>query len=363
MDIQLVLVPLRDDSVMELTQASMQGNVAAVEEILQRPQDPNQRTLNRTAISIAASSRRTEVVGLLLEALANPNEVDDTEIPVLVHACHEGMSDVVSLLLQAKACPDLSEKFGSSALFCASMGGHTNCVQMLLQARADMDKADVDGLTALQNHEVTMPLGVRVRMNFGYNAELAGSELLRCLPELRAAPNTATNGATAVWVAADRGHAEALSLLLDARATADLADRTGTPPLLSACRRQDVRIASILLAGMADPNVADSRGTTALIDASDANRLNMVNFLLEAGAGTDCADVNGETALMRAAKQNNHLRVVNALLGAKADASLADKAATTPLMHAASDGQTDMVRSLLEAAAPPDAPIRMTRRL
>ena len=120
-DIQLVLLnfcPASSTQVAALRDAASSGRTSEVENILQRPQDPDS-------------------VGLL----GHPT-------PLFV-AAERGHLQVIRLLLEANADKDKTFQDGATPLFIAAQNGHLEVVRLLLEANADKDKARQDGATPL----------------------------------------------------------------------------------------------------------------------------------------------------------------------------------------------------------------------
>ena len=60
--------------------------------------------------------------------------------PILSLACHEGFEDVVSMLLDFNANPNQEGDDGMSALCYAAQQGHVGCIRLLLTKRAKVRK-------------------------------------------------------------------------------------------------------------------------------------------------------------------------------------------------------------------------------
>lgn len=102
-----------------------------------------------------------------------------------------------------------------------------------------------------------------------------------------------------------------------------------------------------------DVNSVGESERTALQLASFDGHTDAVRLLLKNGSKVDQLDASGRTALMYASTGAN-AGTVKALLAANADVHLADKVEQfTPLMFAAAEGQTEVVRLLLDAGADP----------
>ena len=137
-DLQLIVLPCfidaTDRQVKDLVSAAREGLVSAVEEMLQRPQDPDQRTF-------------------VLENMVN--ELSCYQTP-LGAACSHGHAEVARLLLFAGAShncrshPNRYDPVGATPLYLASKGGHAEVVRVLLEACADKNTASgMDALSPL----------------------------------------------------------------------------------------------------------------------------------------------------------------------------------------------------------------------
>ena len=183
----------------------------------------------------------------------------------------------------------------------------------------------------------------------------------------RGAPVDARNlaGSTALYFAAERGHAAIVQRLIDHGADVNLAGRSGASPVAAAAYAGRDMVVRMLLAHGADGRKADDTGKPPVVYAAaggqlgivkqllaldidvnaryandltllmwaagpdeavaEAQALEVVSYLLDAGARVDERDARGRTALMIAA-EGNHPAIAKALLAHGADAALADKA-------------------------------------
>ncbi|CAE7714778.1 mask, partial [Symbiodinium sp. KB8] len=110
-DLQLVLLPFSSASQQqadELADAAGEGEVSLVEELLQRPQDPDAHDRNgETPLYRASMVGCTETARLLLEAGANFDlACGQHHLTALVVAAGLGHVDTVRVLLQAGADQD-----------------------------------------------------------------------------------------------------------------------------------------------------------------------------------------------------------------------------------------------------------------
>lgn len=155
-------------------------------------------------------------------------------------------------------------------------------------------------------------------------------------------------GLTALHWAARRGGAECVAELLGAGAPVDARDRAGRTPLFDAVGAgADPHVLGLLLEAGADPELTDADGVRALMRAE---RSQAVALLLDRGAALEAADPRGRTALMHAVLRRD-ADVARALLCAGADPRRPDRDGRTPLDLAGGD---PALQALL--ASPPTSP-------
>ena len=233
-DVQLLLVPFvsrsRED-IRQLTEAARQSDIAAVEQLLARPQDPSLKVGRQTPLLCAVEAGCLEVVCLLLEAKADTDRTDSSfsTTPIFM-ASSDGFVEAVHALLEAKADMNKSNKSSRTPLLAASSAGRTEVVGLLLQAQANIEKADDDGTTPL----------------------LAASRY---------------------------GHTEVVRLLLEAKADTNTADLRGETSMLMACRSADLEAVQLLLEAKADMHKNNNSGETALMVAAWLRHMEVAQFL------------------------------------------------------------------------------------
>ncbi|CAK9064066.1 unnamed protein product [Durusdinium trenchii] len=305
--VQLIILDLHDadDAMVEqLFCACEQGRLTEVEQLLQKPLNPNLRHPER------------EFEGQVHDLLNGENEFGDWDT-ALTAAAEHGHLEVVCLLLEAGADKNAAgEFFGGTALRAAATRGHLEVVRLLLRAGADKNAATTDREKALMGA-----------------AEHGHLDVVRLLLEAGA------DGATALINAAFNGQLEAVRLLLEAGAAKNAANTNGETALMAAAEHDHLEVVRLLLKAGADKNAATTDGETALMRAAHNGHLEVVRLLLEAGAGKNAANTNGETALIGAAK-HGHLIVARLLLQAGADKNAAATDGETALILAAAEDVT-----------------------
>jgi len=158
-----------------------------------------------------------------------------------------------------------------------------------------------------------------------------------------------SSGVSALMLAAQNGRAEIVSALLARDSDFNAQTSNGATALMFAAERGHTEIVSTLLAyEEIDVNAArTSNGSTALMFAAQNGHEGIVSALLARdGINVNAVRSNGATALMLAA-QNGHTRSVLALLERGADVNAVRRDGTTALMFAALKGHTEIVSALL----------------
>lgn len=91
-------------------------------------------------------------------------------------------------------------------------------------------------------------------------------------------------GATAIYVACEFGHLDAVRMLLEAKAPVDQARDDGATPLYKACQDGKLEMAKLLLKHGAKVDQVDGNQMTALWVACHQGRVDLAKILLEAKA-------------------------------------------------------------------------------
>lgn len=139
-------------------------------------------------------------------------------------------------------------------------------------------------------------------------------------------------GHTPLMKAAERGHKEAVQLLLSRKADVRRLAADGRTTALGLAVG-DFDLARRLIEAGAPADTQGTRGSTALMNAADSGRVDRVAFLLEHGASVDLKNDDGNTALYFAAT-SGQVEVVKLLLHKGADPDSVNKSAQTPISGA-----------------------------
>eukprot|EP00439_Symbiodinium_sp_Y106_P010301 s6582_g1.t1 len=309
--VQLVLLPFCSASweqQRELILAARNGAATVVEQLLQRPQDPNlMDCFGESALTEAARANNMSIASLLLEAKADPDIRDERGCTALATAAHAGNSDFLKLLLAAEANPDVTTEDGTALH--QALGNYNvkkseryeTTVTLLLEFRADVDIVDKRGRTALHVASCIQGPGrprlVKQLVMAKANVNAADKEQL-----------------TALHCSSGNGCLDSARSLLQARADIGLKDCRSRTALHAACSSFDsvpytvaVDLLRSLLQANADKDAVDDVHGTALhyaLKSKDGTIL-LLRCLLDAGARMEVADKNGCTALQCALQQSH----------------------------------------------------------
>ena len=201
------------------------------------------RAVNSSPLALAATNGSEALLGLLLEAGANPNEASPEGETILMTATRTGKVPAVQRLLKAGADLNATEKWrGETALMWAAAENHPAVVKLLIAHGADPKVRSSD-------RDTTPP------------------KLMAGTP---AAP-ISRGGLTALVFAARQGSIESSKALLDAGAGINEGDADGNNPLLIAILNNHDELAQMLIERGADVNAVNKDGRSPLFTAVDAH--------------------------------------------------------------------------------------------
>jgi serine/threonine-protein phosphatase 6 regulatory ankyrin repeat subunit B len=221
----------------QLLVKSLQGNTAAVNNLLRDGADPDTapgpNDKGMTALMFAAWNGHREIVNSLAQEGANLNATSDLAMTALMYAAFNGHTQSVQLLLSKNANPNIQATRGRTALMYAIERGHAEAVRILAEASN----------TSQRNAEGDTPLQTAVK---GDNAQVVKA-LLRANPLL------------------------------------EETDNFQQTPLMNAARKGSTVIVLNLLNKGANVNARDSNGKTALVKALIGNHRAVVQVLRARG--------------------------------------------------------------------------------
>ncbi len=321
----------------------------------------------RTALIGATRLGDMELMRALLDAGADPNHKDALGNTALAYARDAELGaqrrPLSALLLERGAHPDLVANH-SDALIRAVVEGDTDDLLARLDAGAHPDDQDLEGATAAWWAVRKCRLdALRILLEHGADADLAlsGREpYLLSASGLRQHRSCLNNDVGTGLV----------ELLLDHGANVGAVAEDGTTALIQACGTGDPELVGLLLEKKRTRrwlNARNADGITALHAASKRGKPGIVELLLDAGADVDLADRWGYTPLMwnqedkdlspRFQDRNNDKsEITELLLGAGADISARAQGGVTPLMVFIASQDMASAKLLIERGATVDQP-------
>jgi ankyrin repeat protein len=216
---------------------------------------------NDSALMIATADGHFEIVELLLTTagIAINTQQKYCRYTALIKAAELGHTKIIQLLLENGADINLTDYCNNSALMMATQSGHTEIVQLLLDKGADIN---------LTNNRNENALIMAVKKDFQNIVEL-----LLAKPDIYC-------GYTALIKAAELGHTKIIQLLLENGADINLTDYYNNSALMMATQSGHTEIVQLLLDKGADINRTNNRNENALIMAVKKDFKNIVELLL-----------------------------------------------------------------------------------
>ena len=154
---------------------------------------------------------------------------------------------------------------------------------------------------------------------------------------------------TALLVACQKLNAEAINVLLNARADPTISDYEDYTCLHhGGCSKENLQA---MIHHGADVNATNKNNITPLMHACENGDIDAINILLNAGADPNIADVHGYTALHDAVEGFCSTESLRAIIDHGADVNARNNNSVTAIMIACYKGNTDAISVLLKAGA------------
>uniref|UniRef100_A0A0P5ALS6 No mechanoreceptor potential C n=1 Tax=Daphnia magna TaxID=35525 RepID=A0A0P5ALS6_9CRUS len=354
--------------------AAMQGSVDVLQQLMKFDLSivtaSRNRTSESTPLHLAAEGGHADVVKILLEAGALPQDENKAGFTAIQLAAKNGHNVVIDVLRDAS--PDTlsyaSRRTGLNSLHVAACYGQSEIVrEMLTYVPAGVRS---EAPTSLSGSGVLRELDGEAGLTPLHLASYSGDEnvvrLLLNSAGVTVDQPSAQNGFTALHLACRGGHGAVAGLLLS-RSTGLLTtpDGHGRSPLHVAAAHGHGRIVELLLGQGADVNAADKAGWTALHLAARAGHLAMVQLLLDSGATPRSCNDNGRIALWYAASEG-HTSVLTLLLKREHDAYglMEDRKFVYNLMVCGKNNNNlPLCEFILESPAPVDVAAKLSHIL
>lgn len=142
-------VPGIDDPNSRIMTVIRWGNLDVLTHVVKRYGATAKAQPNGVPIAVAAAEK-PEMLKLLLESGADPNEPDQSSRETaLYHALRKESLDSVRLLLKFGANPNAADRFGNFPIFVAIQSRSDDLVEALVKGRADVSVRNMHGQTPL----------------------------------------------------------------------------------------------------------------------------------------------------------------------------------------------------------------------
>ncbi|KAL3893622.1 MAG: hypothetical protein SGPRY_014102, partial [Prymnesium sp.] len=334
-----------------LHHAAAEGNVQAVEVLLNAHADPNMKDRwGVTPLRDAMRAGHVKVAQMIRDAgghLALSQAEEFAEISARV-LNSDGVG--ISLLVDCGVDVNETDYLGRTALHVAASTGRANMAKLLLSLDAKINKPDMWEHTPmmeaahaahsklasmLQEHGAV--LGLNQTATFAKLCELtnegntSGMEsLCRWGADVNAA---GFDKRTALHLAATQGNILMVELLIAYQADVNALDRWGCPPLRDALHSNNRNVALKLLSNGGNHMYTERQAATELCNLAQEGLLEKTKMMLRCGVDANAADHDKRTCLHFAAAMG-HLPIMIALLDADAEVNAKDRWGISPMMEA-----------------------------
>uniref|UniRef100_A0A0D2Y576 Nephrocystin 3-like N-terminal domain-containing protein n=1 Tax=Fusarium oxysporum (strain Fo5176) TaxID=660025 RepID=A0A0D2Y576_FUSOF len=298
-----------------------------------------------TALGIAATTGRSDIVSMLLDHGADPNMRNgqrNSSAPLHI-AANKGHRSIVIELLKRGADPYPETTKESSAFHAACIGGWLDVMETFLEV--------VDDVGELVNFEwgwAGTPLKAAASGGRLDAVKLLLSKGANPKNQLQSKIN---RGQTIIHAAAEGGNTQVLETILEAvdDSSLEIRDRAQRTPLWYACvEGHEDMVKYLLERGASTDAIFDDGDNIIPIIVSGGSEKNL-KLVLEKNPNldTDCILPDGETPLFKAVN-SGHDKVVPILLERGADVNRKSKYGNVPIFGAITNRQYDTLRILLE---------------
>lgn len=288
---------------------------------------------DNTIVHVAAMSKNMDSLKALLESGLSVNLVNNRGETPLHKAAKEFNHDVVSFLHKSRANVNSKDFFGNTPLHVASFAGNIESVRLLINLGAKLEE---------RNNLGQIPLFKCVESG---QREII-QEFVNRNPSLLEEKSAV--GDTVLHIAAESGDLGILQMLLNLGASVNDKNNKQQMPLYRAALKGNI-IAAKLLQNITDLR-STSSGLTMLHEAALDGNANAVKILVNSGIPADSVGLWDNTPLHIAAGLG-FSDVVQTLLDLNANPNARNKNLLTPLHKAAIGGHLNVVELLINSHA------------
>lgn len=307
----------------QLLYAAYSGGERRVRELLAQGVEVDVRDgKGRTPLMLAAGNINERIVGILLEAGADPTVCNKGNRPLIDYVNHIGIARMI-----LRAIPSEQREWAATRLLFRSTR-NSELLQCALDAGAKVNA---------RNKRADTPLIWHL-----YNVQ-GNVECIRLLLEAGANPRAGnSHGDTPILMAVWQNDLEVIKLLIKAGCDVNEGNYFWGTPLHKMVAYRNVLMAKLLIDAGADVNRTDAKGWTPLMQARQDDA-EMVQLLIEAGANVNAKNVNG-SVLTYFHKMSDEVARLLYDAGACYDVTL-----ESDLVHAIENPHTIWLKDLIRA--------------
>lgn len=283
-----------------------------------------------------------------------------------LRSCCSGDLEFVSNALQKGFDINSKDDVGLTGLHVASIQGQPKMIELLLDKGAAISCRDVDGMTPLhfacENNHVQIAIALSrgggdtsLRNKVGLTAlhYICMNGLLPLTVLIRDYMiNVSTSaGLTLLHCAADMGHLEMVSYLVEHDAQIMPRDDDGMTPLHLACMGGHIDCVEYLIEEGSYWNTRDDEGMSPFLMAAKEGNVELASLLIDIGANVHVRNDVGNTAMHLACESGSMDMSKFLLDGARVDINARNQGMETPLIIAMKCGHDNLVGWLQERGA------------
>ncbi|MGE3318213.1 MAG: ankyrin repeat domain-containing protein [Candidatus Berkiella sp.] len=348
----------------DIIQAIVDGDLAAVKTALSQGSDPN--TLGRDglrAIHYSGMYNQPAIFAELVKAGATVDAKEYHNQTALYYAARAGAStDFIVQIAKAGADLNNQNKIGQTAMHVAARLGKVEALQGLLKSGANPNIKDIVGKTPLldavkTNHPEDILLlkafgaSSTIADNYGVTALSAGqqstNEQIRDLFELAVLDRLQIPANNALFVATVTHDIDGMKAALASGISANSINSFIMTPMHFAALNGFSDEITLLKENGGSIIRTDGDGVQAIHFAAMTHQTSALTTLLDLGAAINAVDKQGNTPLHYAAQFTDEPAFIQKLLDAGASIDTKNIAGETPLHLAAADGNLETVKFLV----------------